>query len=345
VPTCIYCRRTDPSCGFNREHVIPEALGKFEHGLVLSDSEVCQDCNQHFGDTLDRFLNRDSAEALLRYRHGLKDPGDLKGMFTERVRARLPQDGSKWGGVYLDFVPPPEGELEPYVQLTPQIACERRDGRGWEYFSEEDLRTRTEMVKRQIERECGPIRVLWYDTTASKERLLALLDEKGIPFKGTRETNEQVPQFAGGHVTTEIQFAFDSAVARAVAKIAFNYLAKILSPELALLPDFDDLRRFIRDGVGRPPDFVRPQDGPMVQARRGGDPPRWHVIMLYWSKDRRAILCRLSPFNYLAYLVRLTPDFRGVWREILSGHYFDLDTMEAHEFRKTPIIPPAGHEF
>src|SRR5256885_3172149 len=119
MATCVYCRETDPPRGFNKEHVIPEALGSFRNGLTLADSEVCWNCNQHFGDTLDLFLTRDSAEALLRFRHRLKDPADMRGMFKRRVRARVPLDGSKWGGIYLDLVPPPEGELEPNVDMVP----------------------------------------------------------------------------------------------------------------------------------------------------------------------------------------------------------------------------------
>jgi hypothetical protein len=34
MPKCIYCLRTDPPCGFNQEHVIPQALGKFEGDVV-----------------------------------------------------------------------------------------------------------------------------------------------------------------------------------------------------------------------------------------------------------------------------------------------------------------------
>jgi hypothetical protein len=80
MPACIYCQHADPPCGFNTEHVIPEALGAFHDNLTLSGSEVCRECNQYFGDTLDRMLTRDSYEALLRVEHGLKESAGIPGI-------------------------------------------------------------------------------------------------------------------------------------------------------------------------------------------------------------------------------------------------------------------------
>jgi len=36
VHRCIWCLETKPESAFNREHVIPEAFGKFENNLVLN---------------------------------------------------------------------------------------------------------------------------------------------------------------------------------------------------------------------------------------------------------------------------------------------------------------------
>ena len=64
---------------------------------------------------------------------------------------------------------------------------------------------------------------------------------------------QQVPQLAGLRVTAEIEFTFDKMIARAVAKIAFNYLAKTQGADFVLPQDFDSVRRFIRHSEGQPP--------------------------------------------------------------------------------------------
>ncbi len=340
MPICIYCVRTDPPYGFNREHVIPEALGRFEGGLTLADSEVCADCNQYFGDTLDRFLTRDSAEATLRFRYGLKDPAEVGTMFRERVRVRLPQDGAKWGGAYFDLVPPPDGEREPYADLAPQFGCKRRDGSGWDYFTEEDLRSDPDAPAR-IARGCDKLRLIWYDNEETKVRLLALLAEKGITFEGGTEFVESLP-LKGGRITPELQVTFDKALARAVTKIAFNYLAKRQGTAFMLRSEFDPVRRFVRYAEGSSQDFVSPQTGPVVRGKGGEPVPRWHVLALYWDRDREAVLCQVGLFNYLVYVVRLCQRFRGVWRQVMDGHQFDLETMKAKPLHRTRIAPPVA---
>jgi hypothetical protein len=59
---CIYCLHDVPPEGFNTEHVILEAFGKFKSNLTLN-KVVCRACNQFFGDHIDRILARDSFEA------------------------------------------------------------------------------------------------------------------------------------------------------------------------------------------------------------------------------------------------------------------------------------------
>ncbi len=339
MATCVYCVRTDPPCGFDREHVIPEALGLFRNGLTLANSEVCRDCNGHFGATLDHFLARDSAEALFRFRYRLKDPAEVGGMFTERVRVRLPDDGSEYGGMYLGLAPPGEGGTEPLLVMVPQIAYKRGDGTGWEYVTEDDLRRNPAIAERMVG-ERGRLRIAWYETDQTKDRIFALLAERGITV--TRETEIGLPRafVEGGRIVVEVERRFDAALARAVAKIAFNYLAKMQGAAFALQAGFDPVRRFVRDGDGEAVGFVQPHVGPGVGGMQGKPAPRCHSVSLYWDQDRRAILSGVSPFNALAYVVRLCADFRGVWREILSGHVFDLERFEARAFKRTPIIPP-----
>lgn len=65
MPTCIYCVEEKEVGEFSRKHVIPSALvSGFSGALTLAPPErpyVCKDCNQSFGDTIDRVFNPDPA--------------------------------------------------------------------------------------------------------------------------------------------------------------------------------------------------------------------------------------------------------------------------------------------
>src|SRR5271170_7060962 len=77
--TCTYCRAVaiEP---FPKEHVVPRAFGRFCDNLTLKC--VCGKCNSFFNQELKLLLTRDSVEALLRVRYGLRrksghrKPGD-----------------------------------------------------------------------------------------------------------------------------------------------------------------------------------------------------------------------------------------------------------------------------
>ena len=49
------------------------------------------------------------------------------------------------------------------------------------------------------------------------------------------------------------------------------------------------------------------------------------------------LLGLLSPFvEQITYVVRLTDDFTGVWREVGAGHFYDLSDMAAHPMGYAP---------
>jgi hypothetical protein len=333
MPTCIYCRAVDPPCGFHREHVIPEALGKFEKGDVITlTREVCADCNQYFGDALELFLNRDSIEAMHRFKHGLKAPAEVRRMFPRRMRARLPKDGSEFGGTILDFTPPPAGEPEPYIDLPPQFGFERRDGSGWAYFTEQQFREEPDWPAR-IKSDLGPRRVILYNSEETKERLIKLSAERGIPLKSPQEFQGFKP-FASGRVNAELEFTFDKTLARGIAKIAFNYMAKVYGAELALRTEFDAVRRFVRYGEGSPPDFVQFRAAPVFRDFSGQQlPTRGHLLTVGWDQNGKDVLARVSPFQHTTYIVRIGVNFTGTLKPEESAHLYDLKLRRAERLR------------
>jgi len=342
MPTCLYCTRTDPPGGFTREHVLQDAFGSFKNALTLHDT-VCRSCNQYFGDHLDHAFARDSIEAVLRLVHGVKDPKEIRGMLKRRVRVRQPQDGTVLGGAYVELTAPPPGQEGVGGHLITQVGFERRNGTGWDYFTEEELQAAGDLASRfETEYKPGIKNVVGSDEDTA--RLLVLMRARGVPLEGKVFDRETSPT---GLAEVSVSWIFDEILARAVAKVAMNYLALAQGAEFARRPEFDDVRRFVRYGEGRPPTFVQPQAGALIENRDGSEPPPYHVIALFWSPGMRPpMLCRLTVFNRHAYLVRLCTAFYGpLWREVKSGHTYELATNECRELHRTVIQPPEGWAF
>lgn len=310
----------------------------FQGEVQTLTQEVCGDCNQHFGDTLDLFLTRDSAEAMFRFRYGLKDPAEVRKMFKRRVRVTLPRDGSMYGGAHLDLVPPPEGESEPFLDLVSQYGCQRKDGEGWDYFTEQQLREPA-VIQRIID-EYGPNRVVFYDSPEARERLLQLLTDLGLPMRKQKET-QGFPPFGSGQLNALLEITFDAALARAVAKLGFNYFTKTQGAELALRPAFDPIRRFVRYSEGRPSDFVDFGPAPVLRDSDGNAlPTRGHLVTVGWDADGVDILARVSPFQHIIYVVRLCEAYPGVVWPFESAHLYDLIARRAERLVAAKLILP-----
>lgn len=70
--TCIYCKKEKDDDAFNREHVIPRMMGRYINALVLSNYQICQECNSYFSKEIEDKILLDSYEAFLRMKSGIK---------------------------------------------------------------------------------------------------------------------------------------------------------------------------------------------------------------------------------------------------------------------------------
>ena len=94
MPICIYCR-TRADVSFPKEHVVSQAFGRFLDNLTLQC--VCGACNSFFDRELEVFLTRDSVEALLRVRYGLKTKSGRRKLGTSRLTIRVISPGDWYG--------------------------------------------------------------------------------------------------------------------------------------------------------------------------------------------------------------------------------------------------------
>jgi hypothetical protein len=81
---CIYCLEEKDVSAFNRDHVLPEALGTFRDNLPRLDC-VCHACNQYFGDHIELIFHRGSVEAIHRILTGLKSPQEVNRLRRDRL--------------------------------------------------------------------------------------------------------------------------------------------------------------------------------------------------------------------------------------------------------------------
>jgi len=114
-----------------------------------------------------------------------------------------------------------------------------------------------------------------------------------------------------------------------VAKIAFNYLAYWEGRDFLLHQSFDPSRSFIRYDEQAEYPLVSVDDNPIL-----GDEPvegrrrLGHIVTVNWAADRISIVSQISLFNWASYRVSLASNFSGEQRNIMRGHFFNVNSRE-----------------
>ncbi len=336
VRRCIYCLGEYPENAFNREHVVPRQLGSFENNLTLTDT-VCIECNRYFGNSIELAFGRDSIEAVYRLRYGQKRPEEFQGFNGQRLAFRIPSNLPA-GGVVLIPAADPEGK-EVIMLLPPQVGIQLKGEADWHYYTEEDLAS---SGLPSPDRE-AKLRLLASDD-AGLQRVRALVLARFPKFREDGQLDLPPPDLVDGKALVEIKSKVDRLLARAVAKISFNYMALHAGTHFALNASFDPIRRFIRFDEG-PKDwrqFVQFLSKPLLAEETDELlVTRGHILILGW-KDLGTLTVTFSPYNSMAYEVTLARGFQGIWQPLKVGHVFD---WEHHEIlRLTPndriVLPP-----
>jgi hypothetical protein len=338
--TCIYCQEHLALTEFNTEHVLPRSFARFRGNLTLApnrNAAVCRVCNQAFGETLDRFLARESYEAFLRIKQGVIDAADLRSFFGGRVSFSLPPE-SRWGPLQVVLASRASGE--PILDLVPQVRVAKVDG-GYVCFSEQDLAG--VQLRSLAGLDLDKIAIFSSSDDGAEQRLKEELQRQGISLS-TWSPIPGLPSSSSPSEEVELVIAarVDASIARAIAKIGMNYLAYVAGASFALRSDFDGVRSFVCDGVGDWRGFVEYSDTPILyndsEELRHTD---GHLIVLEWepgSRDR--LRCRVSLFNDFTYAVRLCEGFRGVWRDLASGHFYGLRSHTVRPLGHSRLVQP-----
>jgi len=246
---CIYCLEEKTEDHFSRaEHVMPQSFGKFEKNFTLR-GVVCDECNHHFGNALELALGRDTFEGHARFRHGVKKPEDFKPFRNRRVTFKITEGPFTGCHAYTEYVEEAGGiQVFPMPQVGFLIASTNR----YEYFLLTEIPTIDELRKRGFDANNPKSIISLRMEPDEAQRVLA---EKGITFN----VRGEIPRDPSRKdLEVEMALTIDDIVWRAIAKIAFNYLAYWQGAAFVLHPAFHVIRRFIR--YGERPDY------PLIQV-------------------------------------------------------------------------------
>ncbi len=320
---CIYCLSSKDVAAFNREHVVPQAFGTFENNLVLDC--VCEDCNTFFANDIDLKLARDTVEGLDRYRWGLKPVADYKGLGRRTTnRVEVMQDGPLKGAL-CEYRPSADGS-DFDIHPLPQVGFARAEDGPYEYFMLDRLPTKDDLVARGYERGTSLFVRTW---GASSEDVIDKFRAAGFVLE---ERSEQAPP-PPGRVRADFVFRISHPEFRAITKIAMNYLASVAGPHIALMPQFNDARRYVREDVRPSPPIVEIISPLHVGRRSTGRPTLAHFLTAESHAGR--IVAQVSLLGRFRYLVTLSsvPFLLDV--EMKFAHVFDVEAREVG-----PTAPP-----
>jgi hypothetical protein len=333
--TCIYCKAQDKP--FNREHVMPQAFGTFEPESAILYDCVCADCNNYFGRTLELPLSRDSTEALLRLRFGIKPASEARDLLYRNLELKVGQPGP-WLGATVVLEPDrTDGNVEPVT--LPQAAFRWKGESEWAWLLERDFDASKLAAYKSPIPGTLEIRVI-APTDADQLRVVEKLKTYGIKF--VKQGAIKQPMTEDGNILIQIAAQVDHTVFRAIAKIAFNYAAWVHGANFVLHSDFDDLRHYIRHGD--PPAYgtaVVPFKTPIL----GDDLPglrqtHGHLINFNWNRTQMGFLAQVSLFNAMTYHVLFCTTYSGIWHDDMRrGHHFDIKSRTIEPLTSTSVIP------
>ena len=321
---CIYCLESKPKADFNREHVIPEALGKFKNNFVLHET-VCRDCNRYFGDCLERILNRDTAEGVYRYKFGIKPKTAPK---HQRISFQI-GEGEELAGMHVR----PMSESRDDISLEPvaQVGFLNKEMGKYVYFKANEIPEKETLIEMGLDvREFQMVLSNQTDLPA----LLEALGKKGLEteIRGDFEWPDSVKK--GSRVEIVADLKIDRPIFRAICKIGFNYLAAVLGKEFVLRDDFDGIRNYVRYDNGDTECYFATDPRPILyeENRFGGQITEGHLIIAEWQGMR--LVAKIRFFNLFTYVVTFCRHYSSIWFPFASGHHFGVDKKTITELGK-----------
>jgi len=311
--TCIYCRQKKPRKEFTKEHVVPRQFGTFESTLITLLGAVCGECNGAFDQSFEDGIGRDSIEALDRVRYGVLPPARYQGKRDGTLRGVY--ENGPFAGAHFRWVGTAQGLQDAPIDGV----LLRVVGEPARWFELSEIPTRDDaralVAGRTYDWKIPP--------GVDHEKLRAAMAARGYQLEIGDEIHHPM---ASGEVRSRI----DRNTGRFMAKIAFNYLAKIAGVGFVLLPQFDGVREFIRYDRGDWHEFVRPS---VFEGQRYAA----HGVLVKKHDNTGWVTAEVLPFFRIRYQVFLSrgPFLIAGAPPLESAHVFDYEKRKVYEYRSS----------
>lgn len=298
---CIYCKKEKEDDAFNREHVIPRMMGRYVNAPVLSNYQVCQECNSFFSKEIEDKISLDSYEAFLRMKSGIKRMSDGRRLSNSRIS--LCGVEGLFKGLKFIVVSDAANQERIHFDISPCIGIKKSEDE-YDYYSINELPVATEEKIQTLRQYSSPIVQFGY----TPEETTGVLIEKGYITDKAQYSEKRIEEeYRDAEFTTSIRFSIDSFVRRVCAKTIFNYMCWNTSAEYMLDSKFDALREYVRNGVWNDNLWFRYSTGFVSTATPPNDTSHAIGTMIYSNPDTKMweLLGCITWFGEITYIMKI----------------------------------------
>lgn len=331
---CIYCNNPITQNNNSEEHVFPQSFGCPDSWTMNC---VCIECNIGFGKSIERFLAGDSLEGLWRLQKiGSRSKKPIR---QTRLKIHIPSEDKygefKGAVVYCDF------SKKDSLILPSQIVLKDDEGNR-KYFLLADLEK--EEIKNDLNRYKEKGFWILAHNASEEQKAIEKMKQVGIDFRPQKRG--ALPPSAvekDGTLQVLVEGIIDDVLFRAIAKIAFNYLAKVKGAEFTLDSRFDTIREYIKTGVKPNFKIVEIKEGHILAEETFNKYFFEGHIFTIQTKGNR-IIGKISLSNTFAFYYVVSLGEMDVWHDLKSGHAYSLKDDKIIElFSPTMIAIPKLH--
>lgn len=333
---CIYCKlefQTSRSKNGRNpvEHVIPQMLGMFENNMTLKDI-VCANCNKFFSKNTELLFGRDSVYGIL-YRSivGLfKENEFKKSIHYPRKKLAFKINHSEYGQTLVDIQLNKQNLFE--VRLAEQFILLNSTKGMSVHYPINQLPHKAIMdslglpVHASNVNYVGPI-FSPEEWDLKRYMISQKLKASGFNNSPAPKTISFLPPL---QQDSQLLFSslIDEDIIRVIAKIGFNYFAKIFGAELSNKDYFNNIRHFIRYGI-KPGYSLVMMNKKIINENvtsLTSENFNHHSIVIFQNDHK--ILAKVTLFNRDVFDILLTDSYPFWGNFIKSGHSFYLLTKQ-----------------
>lgn len=265
------------------------------------------------GRELDEKLAVDSPDGFQRFRSGLVPPKKYRTL-GRRSTSRVEIDDLD--GALGQYVPSPHDPKRLDVEPIAQIGFAGTLEDPWTWFPVDQLPTKDE-IKAQL--GASSLRAKFWKI--DPKEAFDLLRQRG--FELNNEDFEPIPP--PGCVRAQFVAKISDPEFRAVSKIGLNYLTHVAGARIALLPQFNPVRRYIRYGEhpGGRPVWISQMSLEVVKVGEV-EASQGHYLAVEALPGR--VVAQVSLFSEIRYIVSLSDIGFELEVELKKAHFFDIDS-------------------